>query len=237
MVSISVIIPTYNEEDNIQTLLRHLKKAENFQEIEILVSDGGSTDKTKQIIETEGFTCLQGGQKSRAKQLNFGAKHAKGSILYFVHADSLPPLTFVADIKNAIQDGFPIGCYRFKFNSPKKILKVNAYFTRFDRLMCRGGDQSLFITRKIFDELQGYDEYYKIMEDYDIIIRARKKYAFKIIPKDIIVSARKYDHNSYFKVNITNLAVFIMFFLKVNQDKMINFYRKMLNHQESELKY
>lgn len=103
--------------------------------------------------------------------------------------------------------------------------------------MCRGGDQSLFITRKIFDELQGYDEYYKIMEDYDIIIRARKKYAFKIIPKDIIVSARKYDHNSYFKVNITNLAVFIMFFLKVNQDKMINFYRKMLNHQESELKY
>lgn len=132
MVSISVIIPTYNEEDNIQTLLRHLKKVENFQEIEILVSDGGSTDKTKQIIEAEGFTCLQGGQKSRAKQLNFGAKHAKGSILYFVHADSLPPLTFVADIKNAIQDGFPIGCYRFKFNSPKKILKVNAYFTRFE---------------------------------------------------------------------------------------------------------
>nr|MBC7612767.1 TIGR04283 family arsenosugar biosynthesis glycosyltransferase [Pseudopedobacter sp.] len=233
---ISIIIPTYNEIEHISALLNHLQKVSHDQ-IEILVSDGGSTDGTLEEVLKSNIKIIKSPEKGRAKQLNFAARYAKGNILYFIHADTIPPLTFEMDIQEAINEGYPVGCYRFKFDSNKSILKVNAYFTRFDRLMCRGGDQSLFITRELFEELDGYCEEHKVMEDYDIIIRARKKNKFKIIPKNVIVSARKYDYNSYLKVNIANLAAFMMYYTNVDHDKILKFYRKMLNHEKKALKY
>ncbi|MBD3749110.1 MAG: TIGR04283 family arsenosugar biosynthesis glycosyltransferase [Sphingobacteriales bacterium] len=233
---ISIIIPTYNEEEHISNLIQHLQKT-SYQNYEIIISDAGSTDATKQKVENHEAIFLLSSEKGRAKQMNFAASKAKGDILYFVHADTLPPLSFAEDILEAIKEGYDIGCYRFKFNSNKIMLKVNSYFTRFDRLMFRGGDQSLFISKKLFQELNGYCEQHKVMEDYDIIIRARKKYAFKIIPNDVLVSARKYDYNSYLKVNITNFITFMMYFAKVDHDKILKFYRSMLNHEKSVLKY
>ncbi len=233
---ISIIIPTYNEIEHISALLNHLKKV-SHQQIEILVSDGGSTDGTLEEVLKSNVKIIKSPEKGRAKQLNFAAKYAKGNILYFIHADTIPPLSFENDIQKALNEGFKIGCYRFKFNSNKSILKVNAYLTRFDRLMFRGGDQSLFITRELFDKLKGYCIEHKVMEDYDIISRARKENKFKIIPKDIIVSARKYDYNSYLKVNIANLIAFMMYYAKIDHDKILKIYRKMLNHEKQPLKY
>jgi len=233
---LSIIIPTFNENENIRKLLLHLQEVSHY-DTEIIVVDGGSLDGTQIIVEEYAAKLINSKEKGRAKQMNLAAKKAKGDVLYFVHADTLPPKTFYEDIKVSIKESFPIGCYRFKFNSDKRILKLNAYFTRFDRLMCRGGDQSLFITRELFDDLGGYSENHKVMEDYDIILRARKKYPFKIIPKDIIVSARKYDYNSYLKVNYANFVAFMMFYAKVDHDKIIKFYRRTLNHEKNELKY
>lgn len=233
---ISIIIPTYNEEEHISNLIQHLQKT-SHQNYEIIISDAGSTDKTQKQVENLGANFLLSPEKGRAKQMNYATSTAKGDVLYFVHADTLPPISFAEDIVQAIAEGFEIGCYRFKFNSDRTMLKVNSYFTRFDRLMCRGGDQSLFITKKLFNELNGYCEQHKVMEDYDIIIRARKKYTFKIIPKDVLVSARKYDYNSYLKVNMTNLITFMMYYAKVDHDKILKFYRSMLNHEKSVLKY
>jgi len=233
---LSIIIPTFNENENIRKLLLHLQEVSHY-DTEIIVVDGGSLDGTQIIVEEYAAKLINSKEKGRAKQMNLAAKKAKGDVLYFVHADTLPPKTFYEDIKVSIKESFPIGCYRFKFNSDKRILKLNAYFTRFDRLMCRGGDQSLFITRELFDDLGGYSENHKVMEDYDIILRARKKYPFKIIPKDIIVSARKYDYNSYLKVNYANFVAFMMFYAKVDDDKIIKFYKRTLNHEKNELKY
>lgn len=233
---ISIIIPTFNEEKHISNLVKHLQKT-THQDYEIIISDAGSTDATKNEAEKLGSIFLLSPEKGRAKQMNYAALKAKGDVLYFVHADTLPPISFAEDIAEAIKEGFEIGCYRFKFNSDRTMLKINSYFTRFDRLMFRGGDQSLFISKKLFKELNGYCEQHKVMEDYDIIIRARKKNNFKIIPKDVLVSARKYDYNSYLKVNITNLITFLMYYAKVDHDKILKFYRNMLNHEKSALKY
>ncbi len=233
---LSVIIPTYNESEHIQRVIRQLKKS-NHTNVEIIISDGGSNDETEFKATELGVSFYRSLQKGRAQQLNYGASKSKGDILYFVHADTLPPESFYEDILEATGNGYPIGCYRFKFDSDKKMLKVNAYCTRFDRLMCRGGDQSLFITRALFDQLDGYCEKHKIMEDYDIIIRAKKLSDFKIIPKNVVVSARKYEHNNYFKVNIANLIVFLMFYAKMDHEKIIKVYRALLNHPKSEMKY
>lgn len=228
-MQISIIIPTYNEAEHIEYLVNYLWQHGKDEVTQIFVIDGGSQDNTLEMAAKAGAEAFHSPNKGRAAQMNFGAALATGDILYFVHADSLPPETFVRDIAASINNGFPIGCYRFKFRSDKLMLRFNSYCTRFDRIMCRGGDQSLFVTRGVFDELNGYKDFL-IMEEYDFIIRARKKYPFSIMPKDVLVSARKYDHNSYFRVNLANLTVFLMFFAGFSQTKMVNTYKTMIKH-------
>ncbi|MEZ4887714.1 MAG: TIGR04283 family arsenosugar biosynthesis glycosyltransferase [Chitinophagales bacterium] len=228
-MKISVIIPTLNEVDNIRQLVPHLLQYGDKYIAEVLVVDGDSTDQTLEVARQLGAIPLKSPQRGRAKQMNFGATHATGDILYFVHADTRPPTSFAEDICKAIEENYPIGSFRFKFNFNKGLLKINAFFTRFDRLISRGGDQSLFVSKSAFENLNGFDEQYRIMEDYEFIIRARKTLPFKIIPKAVIVSARKYEQNNYFRVNIANGIVYGMFLMGASQDSMINMYNRLLN--------
>ena len=226
---ISIIIPTYNEEKNLPRLIRHLCDHRDERLLEIIVVDGGSEDQTCEKARNLGlkhvYSCPR---KSRACQMNQGAKAARGEVLYFVHADTLPPKTYLDDIETAMQQGFPMGCYRFQFDSNRRILKFNSWLTRFDRISFRGGDQSLFIPKALFDEMEGFREDHLIMEEYEFLLRARKHTAFKIIPKDIIVSARKYDNNSWLRVQLANVLVFNMYFLGFPQEKLVRTYRGML---------
>ena len=166
--------------------------------------------------------------------MNKGAEVAKGNLLYFVHADSRPPNGFFNDIKNVLADGRNFGCYRFRFDSKRFVLRLNAFFTRFDFEMCRGGDQTLFIRRKDFNDLGGYNPEYMIMEEYEFMRRARKTLKFKIIQKDVVVSARKYEENSYFRVNLANFVVFNLFRFGASQKTLVNTYKSMLNHPKAE---
>ena len=181
-MKISVIIPALNEEENLGKLLKRLKIQPGKSIHEIIVVDGGSTDETCKVAEQYKVMILKSPEKGRSVQMNYGAKQASGDILYFLHSDTLPPDTFLADIKNALDEGFPVGCFRYQFNSPRKLLKVNAYFTRFDKIWCRGGDQSLYIRRTLFEEMNGFREDYQIMEDFDFIIWVRKSILLKSFP-------------------------------------------------------
>lgn len=227
-MSISIIIPTLNEAENIGQLISHLFENTNEDLKELLVVDGGSNDGTCRIAKEAGAKVIICSTKGRSSQMNEGAKNSTGDILYFVHADTIPPASFMIDIRKAIDEGFPMGCYRFKFNSSKKILKFNAYMTRFDKLYCRGGDQTLFVTREVFKDLDGYRHDYRIMEEYDFMVRARKKYSFKIIPKEVIVSARKYKERSWFRVMLANSIVFQMFKYGASQDALAKIYHRIL---------
>ena len=230
-MKLSIIIPTYNEAANIAGLVKDLFKYAHGQQIEVIVSDGGSKDGTLQIATKAGARAYKSPSPGRASQMNYGAQIATGAVLYFVHSDVGIHPDYFKDIESAVSDGFDAGCYRFRFNSNRKILKINSYFTRFGRLICRGGDQTLFVTRKLFDQLHGFDEYYTIMEDYDIIIRIWKIARFKIIPKNVIVSARKYETNSWLRVQLANMTAFRMFYLKKEPSKIASKYKSMLDYR------
>jgi len=227
---LSVIIPTYNEEDRIQQLVEFI--AEHGEDVcEIIVVDGGSTDNTCEKAMNQGAKVLTSNICARANQMNMGARAATGNILYFVHADVYLQPSFVADLKESIQLGYSAGCYRYQFDSTKRILKLNAYCTRFKGLICRGGDQTLFVIKEVFDQLNGFNEFYSTMEDYDFIMRLRKEYSFRIIAKNVVVSARKYATNSWLRVQISNLIAFIMFYLRVNPLEIKKTYSKLLTYR------
>ncbi|WP_340154006.1 TIGR04283 family arsenosugar biosynthesis glycosyltransferase [uncultured Marivirga sp.] len=204
---ITVIIPTLNEAENIEQLLHYLHQDASDKIAEIIVSDAESKDSTQEIAKEKGAIVICTKQASRAHQMNEAAKMATGDILYFVHADAKPPKSFVNDILKAIEKGNDFGCYRFKFESKSPLLAVNSWFTRFKVLWCRGGDQTLFIKKSVFEQNNGFDEEYVVMEDFELIKRLWKKHPFGIIPKSVKVSARKYELNSYWTVNMANLKM------------------------------
>ena len=230
-MTFSAIIPTHNEASNIGQLVHDLRAYGGPQLIEILVIDAGSTDDTPNVARQAGACVHQSPKPGRAAQMNFGASIAKGELLYFVHADVRVHPDFCQDIAQAVRSGYESGCYRFRFNSPKPLLRFNSYGTRFPGIMSRGGDQTLFITRVLFDRLEGFNERYVIMEDFDIIVRIRKVARFAIIPKDVLVSARKYDTNSWLRVQVANLTAFSLFFLNVPPTRIARTYKALLNYR------
>lgn len=230
-MTISVIIPTLNESGNIYRLITFIRQLQRAEVIEILVVDGGSTDDTCLTAQNCGASVLLCHERNRATQMNLGAKAARGDILYFVHADVVLLPTFVDDLMACISRDFESGCYRYIFDSDKILLKVNAFFTRFNKIMCRGGDQTLFVKRSTFELMGGYDEAYVIMEDYEFILRLQKRNTFTIIQKDIVVSARKYETNSWLRVQFANLLVFIMFFFRRSPVAMKQIYKILLTYR------
>ncbi len=229
-MAISVIIPTYNEGDRIYSLVAFINQFAAGLVYETIVVDAASTDNTCEQASLAGAMVITSMTKSRANQMNMGASVAKGNVLYFVHADVRLVPTFALDIKEAVTQNYQAGCYRYLFDSDKWILRINAYSTRFKGLMCRGGDQTLFVTKAVFNDLTGYNEYYAVMEDYDFIRRLRKKHSFLIIPKNVLVSARKYDRNSWLQVQLVNLFAFILFFLGRNPLDIKKTYSNLLNY-------
>ena len=230
-MSISVIIPTYNEAANIARVVEDLRRHAPQGLIEILIVDANSSDGTAEAARQAGATVLQAPKPGRAVQMNFGAAHAGGDVLYFVHADVGIHPDYVATIEAAVAQGHEAGCYRFRFDSPHPLLRINSYGTRFPGLMSRGGDQTLFITRALFQRLGGFDEQFVIMEDFDIIVRIRRVASFFIIPQDVLVSARKYETNGWLRVQLANLTAFSLFFLKVSPMRIARTYKAMLNYR------
>ncbi len=228
MTKIDIIIPVLDEEIQIPLLLDYLAGCPDIDQCTITVIDGGSEDKTVEILKEKQVRFLET-EESRAIQMNAGVASTKSEILYFIHADSRPPQSFVSDILEKVNEGYKIGCYRFVFDSRKLLLRMNSWFTQFDKMWCRGGDQTMFITRAFFAELGGYSESFVVMEEYDLIKKARRTERFCIIPKSVLVSPRKYSTNSWLKVQIANLTAFRMYQKGVDPKKIKKRYKELLN--------
>lgn len=226
-MTLSVIIPTYNEAGNIARLVAELRRY--APQAQVLVVDAHSPDGTADAARHAGATVLPAPQPGRAAQMNHGAAHATGELLYFVHADVRLHPDFVATITQAVADGYAAGCFRFRFDSRHPLLRINSYGTRFKGIMSRGGDQTLFITRALFGQLGGFDERFVIMEDFEIIQRIRQVARFFIAPHAVTVSARKYETNSWLRVQLANLTAFSLFFLKASPVRIARTYKAMLN--------
>ena len=230
-MTLSVIIPTYNEATHIARLVQELRRHDPSGSVEIVVVDANSPAGTAAAARAAGATVLTAPRPGRAAQMNHGARHATGDLLYFVHADVGIHPDYCATLRAAVGQGYPAGCYRFRFDSRHPLLRLNSYGTRFPGIMSRGGDQTLFITRALFEELGGFDERFVIMEDFEIIQRIRRVASFYIVPQDVVVSARKYETNSWLRVQLANLTAFSLFFLKVAPPRIARTYKAMLNYR------
>lgn len=232
---LSIIIPVLNESGTIITLLEHLSKSSNPENIaEIIVVDGGSNDKTLKLITNFSENCvshnlnLLHAKKGRANQMNAGAAKATGGIFYFLHADSFPPKDFDNYIIEEVKKGNPAGCFRMRFNSKHWWLKLMGWFTKFSWRACRGGDQSQFITRELFNEIGGYDEDYVIYEDNILINELYARNTYVVIPHPLTSSARLYETKGVFYVQYHFLNIYIKRWMGADASELLAYYKKHL---------
>tara|TARA_R110000868_G_scaffold140690_1_gene356594 strand:- start:4992 stop:5699 length:708 start_codon:yes stop_codon:yes gene_type:complete len=225
-INISVIIPVLNEAAHISTLLKHLEANSSLGNIkEIIVVDGGSTDNTVATAKDKGAIVISS-EKGRAKQMNTGAKVATGTVLYFLHADTYPPKNFDLFILNAYNNNISSGCFRMKFNTSKKFLQFFAWFSRINHKLCRGGDQSLFIIKDLFQKTGGFNENYIIYEDTEFIGRLYKISNFKVLPQHVITSARKYEQYGSIRVQYHFGIIHLKNLLGFGPDHLYKYYKK-----------
>ncbi|WP_234859452.1 TIGR04283 family arsenosugar biosynthesis glycosyltransferase [Aquimarina aquimarini] len=232
-MKISIIIPILNESEIIGKLISILIQSsfsrKNIQEI--LIVDGGSTDRSKDIIDTlasQETTTIKfiPSQKGRAKQLNTGARIAQGNILYFLHADSYPPKGYDDDIIQEVKKGNNAGCFRMKFNSNHWWLRFLGWLTQFHSKRCRGGDQSQFITTSLFKQIDGYDESFIVYEDNDLVERLFAIQQFVIIPKNVITSARRYKEIGIWRLQYYFLNIHMRKWMGASPEKLYRYYKK-----------
>lgn len=227
---ISIIIPIYNEAKHIAKLLNYLKKNTSKENIaEIIVVDGGSTDQSQNQIEKNDNILLLNSEKGRAKQMNFGANHAHGNILYFLHADSYPPKNFDELIINEVNKNNLAGCFKMKFDSNHLWLKLAGWFTQFPLKTFRGGDQSQFITRALFGEIGGFNEDFTIYEDNDLIRKLYKRKQFVVIQQWLTTSARRYNSSGIFKLQYHFWTIHIKKWFGASPKSLNTYYMKHVN--------
>lgn len=152
---ISIVIPVYNESRALPvTLSRVLKQQGAF---EVIVVDGGSDDRTPQLVLAEPRARLLTASKGRASQMNAGAAAASGEWLLFLHADTLLPdgalLTIAALNAKVMAGGFR---QRFSGSDPRLRIISWLHNRRCERSRIIYGDQAMFVRRTLFVALGGF---------------------------------------------------------------------------------
>jgi rSAM/selenodomain-associated transferase 2 len=222
---ISAVIPALNEGEAIAgSVVRLADEVE-----EVIVVDGGSADETVAQARAAGALVIVAEGSTRAVALNAGAAVATGEIVYFVHADTLPPRGFAADIRSAVARGAGAGCFRMRFDSHHWLLRLSGWCTRFDVGLIRFGDQSLFVRRELHQGIGGFDERLAVMEDHEIVRRLRRRAPFAIVPRPVTASARCYRQRGVYRLQLVVYPLVVaLYHAGVGQPRLMRIYRRLL---------
>ncbi|MEZ0329100.1 MAG: TIGR04283 family arsenosugar biosynthesis glycosyltransferase [Dissulfuribacterales bacterium] len=210
-MNLSVIIPAFNEEIYIA---KSIASALANSPLEVLVIDGGSGDHTVEISMAMGARVIKSQGRSRAIQMNLGARSARGDVFLFLHADTILPQHYTDAVFQAITSGKYWGFFDFGLDNlciRFRLLELGVAF-RSRILGLSYGDQGMFVTREFFERLGGFDET-AAMEDLDFLLRARRISKPCLMRKKIMTSARRWEKDGFWRVTLQNQVKLIRFFL------------------------
>ncbi len=194
-LSISIVIPTYNESASLPDTLHCLSRA--AAPLEIIVVDAGSSDQTRSLAEEAGARVLDSPVRQRAAQMNLGASAAKGDILLFLHADTCLPCNALDSISTCMsQLEFAGGAFFRRFDHPSLFLKFTCLLADW-RLRLFGwslGDQGVFVKKTRFQKIGGFPEW-DIFEDLEFSRRLVKSGKAAALGPPIITSGRRFGDN------------------------------------------
>jgi rSAM/selenodomain-associated transferase 2/rSAM/selenodomain-associated transferase 1 len=220
---VSVIIPTLNEQNHIPATLHAVGRGPH---LEVIVVDGGSTDATVERAQREGVTIIIS-KPGRARQMNAGAAKAQGGTLLFLHADTLLPHGWTEMVLRTLRTpGVAAGAFRFRIaaNFPGRSFIEWSTGMRSRWLQRPYGDQGLFLTRALFEEMGAFADL-PIMEDYEFAGRLRPRGRIVIADEPALTSGRRWQTLGVLRTTLRNQCVLAGYHLGVAPQKLATYYR------------
>ena len=216
-MNFSVIIPVLNEAALIQRCVAGVRALD--PDVEIIVSDGGSTDDTVRIARQLGaYVCLA--KPGRGIQCNAGASAATGEVLVFLHADTrLPTGTFGKLREIFSDDRVQCGTFRVSFDHKHWFLSLMSFLSLLDPGFFRFGDQCLVIRKSYFMSLGGFREW-KLFEDIELVRRARRSTRVRRFPMAVTTSSRRFLQNGVFRQTFKNARYITRYLLGTSPDRL-----------------
>ncbi|HKB99321.1 MAG TPA: TIGR04283 family arsenosugar biosynthesis glycosyltransferase [Terriglobales bacterium] len=189
---ISVVVPTYNEANYLSATLDSV--ADSNAQKETIVVDAGSVDGTRELAEQRASNVLLSSRRQRAHQMNFGAQHAHGSVLLFLHADTVLPPLALDHIKSSVaKDQIIGGGFARRYDSNSWFLRITCLLAGL-RTRWAGwflGDQAIFIRRETFERLGGFQDL-DLFEDLDLSRRMAKAGSVVTLFPPVTSSSRRF---------------------------------------------
>lgn len=220
---VSVIIPARNEEASLPaTLAAAVAGAPH----EIIVVDGGSTDRTAGVARAHDALMLSA-PPGRARQLNAGAAAATGGFLLFLHADTILPPDYPALIRSTLAaPGVAGGAFAFAIAGDFPGLRLIERGTnlRARRRQLPYGDQGLFISRAGFDRVGEFPDQ-PIMEDYVWVRRLQRLGRIAIAPAAAVTSGRRWQRRGAVGTTLLNQLIVLGYRLGVSPARLARWYR------------
>lgn len=219
---LSVIIPVLNEETLVVTSLQDLKKVNG----EVILVDGGSTDRTVPLLRDAGFGRMLSAPRGRASQINLGSSHAKGDVFLFLHLDCRLPDGAAEEIEKALEvPGVVGGAFPLGFHPSSLALKVIAFMANLRSRLTRVpyGDQAIFVRRSAFTKLGGFSNL-PILEDVDFCRRLKRLGRLVILKDKVLASPRRWQKGGLVRTTLRNWRLLILYHLGFSPERLARFY-------------
>mgnify|MGYP001343649263 CR=1 FL=1 len=221
---ISIIIPTLNSETDLPETLRSLFEGiENNLIRELIISDGGSTDKTK-FIANEAGACVIEGFLGRGLQISEAIDKSSGDWILIIHADTSLSLDWSVEILQKIDKDFAYH-FKLKFKSKSLFARILEYWAqiRSSFLGLPYGDQGLLIHRDLLDAVGGFPKTL-ILEDVALAVKLKGK--IKSLNILAHTSAEKYHKNGWLRQSIVNFYILLQYLTGKDTNLLYKIYYK-----------
>lgn len=192
---VSIIVPALNEAAHIQRTIESL--AELKGEKEIIVVDGRSEDNTAEIATNAGARVIRA-ERGRGSQMHAGACASSGEVLWFVHADTLPPPEAIREIMQALEDSGAVGGnFGLLFDGQSSAARhLTAIYPALRLLNLCYGDSGIFVRRGVYQRIGGFRPF-PLFEDLDLLKRLRRAGKFVHIACRITTSSRRFENRNF----------------------------------------
>jgi len=220
----SIIIPTLNEQQGIETCLQALQQLR--LQAEIIIADGGSQDETVTIAKAWADQVIRT-KKGRAKQMNAAAKFATGEILIFLHADTFLPNDALILIEQALSSDKQWGHFNIHLIGSSLMLKVIAQMMNWRSCLTgiATGDQTIFVRSTLFKKIGCYAEI-ALMEDIALSRTLKTQGSPVCLKATVKSSGRRWQQFGVFKTILLMWNLRIRYWLGQSPDKLAALYRK-----------
>jgi len=191
---ISIIIPVLNEERALPGLLANLRSlaAPEHGSIEVLVVDGGSEDRTRQIVRGDGARLVEA-DRGRGVQIQTGAEEAAGQLLLVVHADARLPHGAMRQVERAVAEGSRWGWFDIRYDAPGAWLRFVARYLNVHASLLGSptGENAMWATREAWEAVGGCPRI-PLMEDAVLARRLKRLSGGRRLPGPVVCSARRF---------------------------------------------